>query len=147
MKFWILFLALLCATAPANAWEGHFLMTYTALKELPEIANKPPVVAETLADFVTKEKVGLAKLLNENEQWSLQHVPTYPTLPNKLTFTGVANPHEHLRKQFLESIQINPDLFYPLFLQSLPDSLPTHHPLPAEEAMIASLVGKPAIRI
>lgn len=146
MKSWFIFSAFmvtLLVTSPAKAWEGHFLMTYSALKNMPEVVNKPPVQAEAMSAFIEKEKTVLPNLLTNNEQWSLQHVPTYPLLPSKLNFTG--NPS--LQQSFLESIRINPDLHYPLFSQSLPNESIAVNSLPQKEVMIPSLISNPAIRI
>lgn len=81
--------SLLCAlfwTSFSYAWDGHILLTYMALKNMPEMRQLKPVGTETLSSFLEKEQVGIGILLNEIETWSRIHIPYYPPLPQSLAF-------------------------------------------------------------
>ncbi len=127
---------------PLGAWDSHFLLTFAALKNMPEIAAAPDVHVETLASFVAAEKVGLAKVLAENEAWANKHVPTYPHLPAQLAFSSAHPATATLQNAFLQSIRVKPDLPFALFLQYPPGS--THrirHSLSLGNIMLGPLVA------
>jgi hypothetical protein len=122
------------------AWDCHPLFTYGALKNMPEINHAPTVPAETLTSFLQKEHAGLVKLLDENEQWSRQHITFYPPLPATLRFNDIDNSLP-IQTQFIHAIRVNPDLGYPLFVQYLPGN--SHkinkHPLVKSKLMAPSV--------
>lgn len=123
------------------AWDGHFLFTYAAVKNMPEISHDPTIPTETLAMFLAKEKMGVAKLLEENETWSRSNIFHYPPLPAALKFT-VANPTKPIVSQFLEAIRVNPLLTFPLFVQHPPQVQPYQFvPMKYEQIMLPMVVS------
>lgn len=132
----------------SKAWEAHFLLTYLALKNMPEISHTPTIPAETLDTFLEKEKTGLTKLLRDNEQWSQQHLTAYAPLPTNLIFTGKIAPNQSLRTAFLTSIRVNPELPYPLFLQySFGEKHRIQHPIALKNVMIPGFITLSAIHV
>lgn len=116
-------LALLaCALAmPAFAWSNHTVDTWQALKDMPGFAQREPVKAETLEAFLAAEAVRLEVVLDEQERWAREHVPTYPPRPAALRFVaaGADTPAE-LRRRFLAAIRVAPDVRLALFVQRVP---------------------------
>lgn len=113
-----LFLLIFFTVETARGWDGHFLFTYVVLKNMPEVRRAPAVPAETLVSFLASERLGLAKLLRENEVWSQKNIPFYPSLPYDLEFNEDSSKPLQLR--FLEAIRVNPTLKFPLFVQYPP---------------------------
>lgn len=145
LKLLLLFIIFL---PPVYAWEAHSLLTFFALQKMPEINSAPLVAAETLEHFLQKEKTGLIKLLDEHEQWAIQHIVTYPPLPASLTFKALAQQNKPLKMGFMQSIRVNPTLELPLYIQNLPGSSHQNSsPLPVAKAMKAWLADQPSIRI
>ncbi|ARI66601.1 hypothetical protein [Coxiella burnetii] len=128
--------SLFLITSTTLAWDGHFSLSYVALKNMPEIAHKATIPAETLTAFLQKERLGLVKLLRENEIWSQQNIPYYPPVPHDLVFKG--DDSKPLKMQFVEAIRINPNLKFPLFVQYPPGE--KHriqgHPLVKRDVML-----------
>lgn len=141
-KYFIFILLILIS--PLYAWDSHFLLTYAALKDMPEIRQSSTVTAESLESFLQKEKNGLVNLLRENEKWALVNVPLYPPLPANLVFTG-KNDSKSLQLQFLEAIRVNPTLRYPLFIQYRPEQAVVH-PLAPKNVMLKEVEQFPWIR-
>jgi hypothetical protein len=116
-------LALLaCALAvPAFAWSNHTPNTWQALKDMPGFAQREPVKAETLEAFLAAEATRLEAVLDEQERWAREHVPTYPPRPDALRFTaaGADTPAE-LRRRFLAALRVAPDARLALFVQRMP---------------------------
>lgn len=116
-------LALLaCALAvPAFAWSNHTPNTWQALKDMPGFAQREPVKAETLEAFLAAEATRLEAVLDEQEGWAREHVPTYPPRPDALRFTaaGADTPAE-LRRRFLAALRVAPDARLALFVQRMP---------------------------
>lgn len=106
-------------SATMYAWDGHMLLTYAALKNMPEVSEEATISAEPLTDFLQKERAGIAALLAENEQWANEHIKYYPPLPENLVFksTGDTTPIE---TAFSHALRINPNLKFPLFAQYPP---------------------------
>lgn len=135
-------------TPSAQAWEAHFLLTYAALNNMPEISHKPDISAETLVSFLQKEGGGLVQLLRDNEKWAVQNIPGYAPLPFNLRFIGEAYDNATLEKQFLKSLRVNPDLTFPLYLQFPPGvAHRIHNPLATSAVMMTQLTTEPSIRI
>lgn len=150
MKKHILALMTSLTTLPyfSYAWEGHTLLTVTALHTMPELKSYPAVAAEPLESFLQKEKMGLIKLLNENEKWSIKHIDTYPALPKALAFDQLMNQEKSLKAAFVQSIRINPTLELPLYVQKLPDvPKPINRPLPKTAVMKSWIADSFSIRI
>lgn len=99
-----------------HAWDGHFLITYSALDKTSNISKIPNVPAETLETFLIKERNGLKKILAKSEAWSRRHLQHYPVLPSRLNFN---NPDDTtpIQVQFLKAIRVNPVMKFPLFVQ------------------------------
>lgn len=110
----IIFILALCLIPYARAWDGHFVLTYLALKNFPELQNK--ILSESLGTFLKKEQAGIAKLLDETEQWSQKNILFYPPLPTHLQFKKTNDPKK-LQTQFLMAIRVNLNLNFPLFVQ------------------------------
>lgn len=103
----------------AFAWDGHLLLTYSALEHSQLIDLKPSVPAETLEEFLKKESEGLKQVLEKNEEWSRQAIQHYPRLPDSIKFQNLT-PHVSIQTQFLKSIRVNPEMQFPLFVQYPP---------------------------
>jgi hypothetical protein len=120
---------------PARAWSNHALCTWPALAALPEIANAPPVAAERLEDFLAAEAPALVRLLDDDERWAREHVPTYPPRPDALAFrVDGREPPAELRRRFLGALRLNPQARLTLFVQLPPGASAAGHPtLPERE--------------
>lgn len=132
----------------AQAWEGHALFTLLALQNMKELKNLPDVPAETLESFLQKEKSGIAKVLDENEKWSIQHIKAYSPLPKSLAFDIQMGLNKPVKTAFMQSIRINPTLELPLFIQTLPGF--KHHfntTLPTSAIMLPELLKFPDLRV
>ena len=106
--------------APARAWSNHALCTWPALSVLPEVAQAAPVKAERLEDFLVAEGPALTALLEQEERWARDHVPTYPARPDGLAFRADGADRGELRRRFLAALRINPESRLTLFLQLPP---------------------------
>lgn len=113
-------LAALCA-APAFAWGNHALGTWAALKDVPEFATLEPVRVESLDSFLAAQAEALEPVLDAQEAWSREHVPTYPPRPDALRFVAAgAQTPEELRRRFTAALRIAPDARLALFLKRVP---------------------------
>ena len=126
--------AALCAAAalcalPAFGWSNHALSTRPALERMPEAARLAPVKVETLEAFLAAEAPHLEKVLDEQERWAREHVPTYPARPDALRFVaaGAADAAE-LRRRFVAALRISPDARLSLFLQRRPGEAADERP-------------------
>ena len=126
--------AALCAAValsalPAFGWSNHALSTRPALEGMPEVARLAPVKVETLEAFLAAEGPHLEKVLDEQERWAREHVPTYPARPDALRFVaaGAADAAE-LRRRFVAALRISPDARLSLFLQRHPGEVADERP-------------------
>jgi hypothetical protein len=99
-----------------NAWEGHFMLTYAALAQMPELAHKSLITSESLSSFLESEKSALGPLLKNYESWAQQNIQAYPALPPDLYFDAPQNPGTTLTQKFLYSIRVNPNLVFSNFV-------------------------------
>lgn len=145
MRIIILLIALFLTTC-ANAWDGHFILTYLALQNVPQLQNK--IQSESLITFLKKEQAGVAKLLDENEQWSQKNILFYPPLPPNLQFKKT-NDTKSLLKQFLMAIRVNLNLNFPLFIQyPIGEAHPKPNiPLAKNKVMLKDLANQPWIYV
>ncbi len=106
-----------CATS-AFAWSNHALNTWAALKDVPEFARLEPVRVESLDSFLAAQAPALEAVLDAQEAWAREHVPTYPPRPDALRFVAAgAQTPEELRRRFVAAIRIAPDARLALFLK------------------------------
>jgi hypothetical protein len=110
----------LLLAATANAWSNHALCTWAALSAMPELSGLPPVEVERLDSFLAREAEGLSRLLQQEEQWARQHVPSYTARPDALAFTASGAAPAELRRRFVAAVRINPQSRLSLFLQLPP---------------------------
>lgn len=110
-------LVVACA-APAFAWSNHALNTWAALKNVPDFVRLAPVHVESLDVFLAAQAGELEPVLDAQEAWSREHVPTYPPRPQALRFVaaGAQTPDE-LRRRFVAALRIAPDARLALFLK------------------------------
>lgn len=109
----IIILAFLSQTA--GSWEAHYLLTYFALRDWPEVSKEPTIIAEPLENFVKSQKEALVLLLKEQEVWAQKNISTYPRLPDELVFNARSDSPS-LTKEFLMALRINPESSYANFL-------------------------------
>lgn len=128
------------------AWDCHFLVTYSALEH--RLSGQPSVVAETLEDFLTKEREGLTQVFAELEEWSGKHIKHYPPLPTYLRW-NTKNTTTPLTLQFAEAIRVNPLMTFPLFVQYPPGvkSPATDHPMDLDKLVVPELLRSTSVRI
>ena len=112
------------AAGPAAAWSNHALCTWPALSVLPQIAQAAPVPVERLEDFLSAEGPALARLLDAEERWAREHVPTYPARPDALAFRADGAPPAEARRRFLAALRINPAVPLSLYVQVRPGDSP-----------------------
>jgi hypothetical protein len=67
----ILSLVYLSSFFPVQAWSNHGLGTWVAFSQTPEVASAPFIPVESLESFLEKEKLGIQKVLLENEEYIL----------------------------------------------------------------------------
>ncbi len=101
----------------ANAWSEHNLISYPVLQSMPEVAEQPPVMVETLAEFVSAEAQGLEALLATNEAWLRKHFPHYKPRPDAIAFDADSSD---LRRSFIHAIRINPEAPLTPYIKLLP---------------------------
>ncbi len=112
-------------------WADHLLITYGALKDMPEVSQEPTIPAETLTHFVTSESDHLIPLLATLDDWSGQLIH-YPKIPDELIFKGSADT----LKPFTDRLRINPEMHY--------DALFVQYP-PGQPHRLNNPIGKEAI--
>jgi len=111
-------------SGPVLAWSNHALCTWPALAALPRIADAAPVPVERLEDFLTAEGPALAQLLDTEERWARDHVPTYPARPDALAFRYDTAAPAEARRRFLAALRINPAVPLSLYVQVRPGEAP-----------------------
>ncbi len=84
---------------------------------MPEVAEQPPVMVETLAEFVSAEAQGLEALLATNEAWLRKHFPHYKPRPDAIAFDADSSD---LRRSFIHAIRINPEAPLTPYIKLLP---------------------------
>jgi len=105
---------------PAFAWSGHALDTWAALKDVPQFVRLEPVRVESLDAFLAAQAGALEPVLDAEEAWAREHVPTYPPRPDALRFVAAgAQTPEELRHRFVAALRIAPDARLALFLKRL----------------------------
>ncbi|MBX3592708.1 MAG: hypothetical protein KF755_17570 [Burkholderiaceae bacterium] len=121
--------ALALSALPAFGWSNHALSTRPALEAMPEVARLAPVKVESLEAFLAAEAPRLEQVLDEQERWAREHVPTYPARPDALRFVaaGAADAAE-LRRRFVAALRISPDARLSLFLQRPPGEAADERP-------------------
>jgi len=137
LRIFIFFLS-----AHAYAWEGHYMLTYAALRDV-EYLKAPNITPESLKSFVSSEKERLVKVLKDYEDWAIKNIKSYPPLPKNLVFNGHANSESALVNKFLMSLRVNPNLSYAnfvLYAPGMPHRLQNNF-TPEEQAneLVASL--------
>lgn len=104
--------------APVFAWSNHALNTWAALRDVPRFALLEPVRVESLDAFLAAQAPALEAVLDAQEAWSREHVPTYPPRPDALRFVAAeARTPEELRRRFVAALRIAPDARLALFLK------------------------------
>ena len=104
--------------APVFAWSNHALNTWAALRDVPRFALLEPVRVESLDAFLAAQAPALEAVLDAQEAWSREHVPTYPSRPDALRFVAAeARTPEELRRRFVAALRIAPDARLALFLK------------------------------
>ena len=131
------FAMLVLWSAFAAAWSNHALGTWPALSVLPQVSGAAPVKAESLEDFLVAEATALVPLLEREERWAREHVPTYPARPPELAFRAEGASPAELRRRFLEALRINPDSRLSLFVR-VPPGQSSSRP-PVAEADVTTL--------
>lgn len=110
----------LCA-APAFAWSNHAWGTWGALKDFAAFERLAPVRVESLESFLVAQAEALEPLLDAQEAWARERVPTYPARPDALRFVAAGTPTpDELRRRFVAALRIAPDARLALFLKRLP---------------------------
>lgn len=120
----LMFIVFASIAGAAGAWSNHALGSWPALAAMPELKNAAPVKVESLADFVSAEAAGLAKLLRDEEQWARLNVPNYPPRPDALAFQPRDASADELVKRFVVALRINPESRLNLFVQLPPGQSP-----------------------
>ena len=122
------FLALVFVAAVSlHAWDGHDQLTTLALAD--EVFASGTVAAEPLEAFLASEKAGLASLLAAFEVRAQKELPYYLPLPANLAFSGSDSGPE-LRVAFLRALRVNPNMPFPLFVQTSAWATKTRPELP-----------------
>ena len=118
-----------------QAWTDHTLGTYPTLANMPEIKDAKPVQVESFEDFLKKEGQGLAVLLKEQEEFSRANIPNYPPKPDSLVFDP--SDTKNLRKNFLISMRLNPNIPLTYYIQELPGvNVPKSEKFPIENLSV-----------
>ena len=120
MKNIFLLLFFLLSLAPLYSWTNHFIVSYFSLHGSEKLVKLPNVKVESFESFLKKEADGLAPLLEEIEQKSIETIPNYAKRPDGFVFDS--KDKSNLRKNFLRSIRLNPKIKLELFIQKLPNS-------------------------
>lgn len=116
----ILGIAASLACGGAWGWSNHALCTWAALSVLPEMRIVAPVEVESLERFLATEREGIAKLLDDEERWALEHVPGYPPRPAQLALRVEDASPAVLRQRFVAAVRMNPAARLALYLQLPP---------------------------
>jgi len=118
-----------------QAWAGgHSVATYRALEKLPEVAESPAVVVESLEAFLAVEEKTIEALLASQEAWAMAHLDNYPPRPPALAFVADPQRSDEARKRaFLMALRVAPNARFALYIQPDPwaDSFGTALPLNA----------------
>ena len=102
-------------TSATLAWDGHFSPSYVALKNMPGIAHKATILAETLTAFLQKRTLRVSKIASRKSNLITTKYPLVLPVLYDLVFKG--DDSKPLKMQFVEAIRINPDLEFPFFVQ------------------------------
>ncbi|MCE9499629.1 MAG: phospholipase, partial [Leptospira sp.] len=118
-----------------EAWTDHTLGTYSALAFLPEVKNAGTVKVESFEDFLKKENKGLAKLLKEQEDFARRNIQNYPPKPDSISFNE--NDLKNIRKIFLRSLRLNPEIKIAYYIQELPGTvIPASEKIPPKDITV-----------
>lgn len=110
---------------PSWAWSNHSLVTYRAFDTMPEVAQAPPVTAESLEVFLKAEETAIAELLASQEQWARANMPHYAARASALDFKPDAGRSDAERRQaFLTALRVSPLSRFALYLQPDPRDTP-----------------------
>lgn len=90
------------------AWSNHTLGSYLALRQLPALTQAPDVEVEPLESFISQQRAGLVKLLDEQEAYAREHFRQYPPRPDDLRLAE--DGRDDLRKAFLMALRLNPEI-------------------------------------
>jgi hypothetical protein len=114
----ILSLVYLSSFFPVQAWSNHGLGTWVAFSQTPEVASAPFIPVESLESFLEKEKLGIQKVLLENENtFCLKMNGIYPPISDSLRFQVQS---KDLRKSFLSALRVNPNTRLGYYIQEIP---------------------------
>jgi hypothetical protein len=116
MLRFILIFAMFFLGQSIGAWEAHYLLTYAALRDWPQVSQEATIIPESLDSFVKAQKDALVVLLGEHELWAKNNIKKYPSLPPSLVFKATTAADPDLTKKFLMALRINPDISYSNFL-------------------------------
>lgn len=138
--------------AGASAWSNHALGSGPALAALPPLVALAPVTVESLESFLAAEGARLEALLDDEERWAREHVPTYPPRPEALRYTvagavgaqGVVDAGE-LRRRFVAAVRIAPDARLALYLQRGPAAPPADARAPLPARAVSTLAHEAAM--
>ncbi len=130
MKFYLL----LVFALPLYSWTNHFLGTYLALKESPELANAKPIKVESFQSFVNKQASELEKVLDSIEEEAKQIVPNYPPRPDSLRFHSTKKENQVVG--VLRALRLNPESKLKLFVQEMPGTKRKEKKLGATEVSV-----------
>ncbi|MCE9600465.1 MAG: hypothetical protein K8S54_21080, partial [Spirochaetia bacterium] len=102
---------------PLSAWSEHNMLGYYGMRNMPELRDAPPVAVETLDSFLLKEKAGLEKLLEAEEDWAVKNIANYPARPRDLKFSPES---QNLKADFFTALRMHPGSKVPLYHQLMP---------------------------
>ena len=112
------FIALMMTAGEAMAWSNHAMLLWPVVRESSTLMEER-LIAEPLEAFVRAESDAIAGILEEVEQWSIEHIEAYPITPAELRLKPAQE--ESSLGDFLAAIRVNPDLKYGLFRQGTID--------------------------
>lgn len=122
LGFAISLLAALVAL-PAFAWGNHTFAAYRAFEKMPEVANAPAVVVESLESFLRAEEKTLEVLLASQEAWAAANLEKYPARPAMLAFKADAGRNDDARRlAFLMALRVAPNAKFALYYQPDPQN-------------------------
>jgi len=109
----------LLASNQVMAWANHTLISQGLLASMPEVAEAPPAVVESLESFLMATEAQLEPFLTQQENWMRENLRHYEPLPDALTFKASGNVQD-IRQRFSHAIRINPNTRLNLYLQLNP---------------------------
>ena len=99
-----------------QAWSDHASLAWPLMRTMPEVRDAESVTVETLSEFLTAEREGVATVLRDHEFWAEQTLEHYALLPPELVFDP-QTPEAELELAFLSAIRVNPTRSYQPYRQ------------------------------